>query len=127
MLRFEREVVTALGSAPDQPTRGAVEAFVDGSLRALPEPVRYGVLGETLLLGTYIRLLTVAGRLEDATDLRIRLDAWEGSRISYLRQYVHLFRSMVLFAENELSPEGQAQTHAPPPTEAEPEAQGAGA
>lgn len=117
MLRFEREVVTALGSAPDQPTRGAVEAFVDGSLRALPEPVRYGVLGETLLLGTYIRLLTVAGRLEDVTDLRIRLDAWEGSRISYLRQYVHLFRAMVLFAENELAPD------APGAPEAQPESQ----
>jgi hypothetical protein len=107
MLRFEREVVTALGSAPDQPTRGAVEAFVDGSLRALPEPIRFGILGETLLLGSYIRLLTVAGRLDDHTDLRIRLDTWEGSRISYLRQYVHMFRSLVLFAENELAPEPQ--------------------
>jgi len=104
MLRFEREVVTALGNALDQPTRGAVEAFVDGSLRALPEPVRAGVLGETVLLGTYVGWLRFAGRLATSEDLRHRLDAWETSRISYLRQYVHLFRSMVLFAENELAP-----------------------
>jgi hypothetical protein len=105
MLRFEREVVTALGSAPDQSTRGAVEAFVDGSLRALPEFVRLGVLGETILLGGYVQLLRAAGRLEDELDLRRRLDTWETSRISYLRQYVHLFRSMVLFAEHELGPD----------------------
>lgn len=106
MLRFEREVVTALGNAPDQPTRGAVEAFVDGSLRALPEPIRFGLLGETILLGSYVQLLRGAGRVEDTTDLRLRLDAWEGSRISYLRQYVHMFRSLVLFAENELAADG---------------------
>jgi len=105
MLRFEREVVTALGNAPEQSTRGAVEAFVDGSLRALPEPIRLGLLGETVILGTYVGLLRAAGRVEDTVDLRRRLDAWEGSRISYLRQYVHMFRSLVLFAENELGPD----------------------
>jgi hypothetical protein len=104
MLRFEREVVTALGNALDQPTRGAVEAYVDGTLRAMPEPVRAGVLGETVLLGAYVRWLRLAGRLETAADLRVRLDRWESSRIGYLRQYVHMFRSLVLFAENELAP-----------------------
>jgi hypothetical protein len=104
MLRFEREVVTALGNALDQPTRGAVEAFVDGTLRAMPEPVRAGVLGETILLSAYVGWLRLAGRLETPTDLRLKLDAWETSRISYLRQYVHMFRSFVLFAENELAP-----------------------
>jgi hypothetical protein len=104
MLRFEREVVTALGSALDQPTRGAVEAFVDGTLRAMPEPVRAGVLGETVLLGAYVGWLRRAGRLETTADLRVKLDAWESSRISYIRQYVHMFRSLVLFAENELAP-----------------------
>jgi len=106
MLRFEREVVTALGSAPDPATRSAVEAFVDGTIRALPEFVRLGVLGETILLGTYVELLRKAGRLADEIDLRRRLDAWETSRISFLRQYVHLFRSMVLFGEHELGPDG---------------------
>ena len=110
MLRFEREVVTALGSAPDPDTRGAVEAFVDGSLRALPELARAGVLGESILLGAYVELLRKAGRLADDVDLRRRLDTWETSRISFLRQYVHLFRSWVLFAEHELAPAGPDAT-----------------
>ena len=105
MLRFEREVVTALGSAPDPSTRGAVEAFVDKTLRTMPEVVRLGTFAESVLLGTYVSFLTVAGRLDGAADLRIRLDRWETSRIQYLRQYVHMFRSLVVFAECELAPE----------------------
>lgn len=108
MLRFEREVVTALGSAPDPATRSAVEAFVDGSVRALPELVRFGVLGESILLGAYVEWLRKAGRLADKVDLRRRLDTWETSRISFLRNYVHLFRSMVLFGEHELAPAGSS-------------------
>ena len=102
MLWFEREVVQALGSAPDQETRSAVEAFVDGSLQAMPEPARLGVLAETLLFGTYARLLTLTGRLTGPDDLRALLDGWEESRIGIVRLYVHMFRSLVLFGENEL-------------------------
>lgn len=103
MLSFEREVVDALGTAPNPETRSAVEAFVDGSLRAMPEPIRLGVLAETLLFGSYVRFLTTAGRLDDSEDLRRLLDRWESSRISVVRQYVHMFRSLVLFGENELA------------------------
>lgn len=110
MLRFEREVVTALGNAPDPETRGAVEAFVDKTLRTMPEIVRLGTFAESVLLGGYIGLLTVAGRLDGSTDLRIRLDRWETSRIQYLRQYVHMFRSLVVFAECELAPD-TAEAH----------------
>lgn len=102
MLRFEREVVAALGTARDHPTQSAVEAFVDGSLRAMPETIRLGVVGESLLLGTY-------ARLQGADDLRALLDRWETNRISVVRQYVHMFRSLVLFAENEL-PESEPAT-----------------
>jgi hypothetical protein len=109
MLRFEREVVTALGSAPDPATQGAVEAFVDRTLRTMPELVRLGVLAETLLLGTYVGLLTFTGRLDGSADLRVRLDSWESSKIQYLRQYVHLFRSMVVFAECELAPDADVK------------------
>jgi hypothetical protein len=109
MLRFEREVVAALGSAPDQPTQSAVEAFVDGSLRAMPEPIRAGVLGETLLLGSYARLRGASG-----PDLAALLTSWETSRISVVRQYVHMFRSLVLFAENELSEPSQAASSPEP-------------
>ncbi len=117
MLRFEREVVTALGSAPDPATRSAVEAFVDGTVRALPEFVRFGVLGESILLGTYVELLRKAGRLADEVDLRRRLDTWETSRISFLRNYVHLFRSMVLFGEHELAPAGSPGPDSDPTAE----------
>jgi len=103
MLRFEREVVQALGGAPDQATQSAVEAFVDGSLRAMPEVTRLGVLAESLLFGSYVRWLRAAGRLADRDDLRRRLDRWEASRIGLFRLYVHMFRSLVVFAENELA------------------------
>jgi hypothetical protein len=103
MLRFEREVVTALGSAPDQPTRSAVEAFVDGSLRAMSEPARLGILVETVLLGSYIKLLAVTGQPGGPDDLRARLARWETGRVGVVRLYVRLFRSLVLLSENELA------------------------
>ena len=102
MLWFEREVVQAMGDAPDQATRAAVEAFVDGSLRAMPELTRLGVVAESLVFGSYVRWLTTAGRLVDHRDLRRRLDHWETSRVGVVRLYVHMFRSLVVFAENEL-------------------------
>jgi hypothetical protein len=108
MLRFEREVVAALGTAQEQSTQSAVEAFIDGSLRAMPEPIRLGVVGETMLFGTYARLLRRTGRLDGPEELRAQLDRWESSRIGVVRQYVHMFRSLVLFAENELSAPEQA-------------------
>ncbi len=104
MLRFEREVVRALGSASDRATRSAVEAFVDGSLRAMPEVTRLGVAAETVMFGTYVRTLAAAGRLADEGDLRSLLDRWESSRVGVVRLYVHMFRSLVLFGENELAP-----------------------
>jgi hypothetical protein len=105
MLRFEREVVTALGSALDQPTRSAVEAFVDGSLRAMSEPARFGILAETLLLGSYVRLRGLAGRPDGPDELRARLERWETGPVGLVRLYVRLFRSLVLLSENELSQE----------------------
>jgi hypothetical protein len=108
MLRFEREVVAALGTSREQTTQSAVEAFVDGSLRAMPEPIRLGVVGETVLFGTYAAMLRKAGRLDGPDELRAQLDRWESSRSGVVRQYVHMFRSLVLFAENELSEPGQA-------------------
>lgn len=104
MLWFEREVVGALTTAADQPTQSAVEAFVDGSLRAMPELIRLGVIAESLLLGAYSRYLAMAGLLDrnDPAALRERLDAWETNPIGPVRQYVRMFRSLVLFGENEL-------------------------
>jgi hypothetical protein len=102
MLGFEREVVMALGSAPDQPTRSSVEAFVDGSLRAMAEPARLGILLESLVLGSYVRLTALAGGPAGLDDLRARLERWETGPIGLVRLYVRLFRSLVLLCENEL-------------------------
>jgi hypothetical protein len=110
MLWFEREVVGALTESPDQPLRSSVEAFVDGSLRDMPEHLRAGVAGESVLLGTYVLALRRTGRLPegDSHALAARLESWESSRIGVLRQYVRLMRSLVVFAENELAPAGAA-------------------
>lgn len=109
MLWFEREVVGALTTAADQPTQSAVEAFVDGSLRAMPEFIRFGVIAESLVLDAYSRYLAVAGMLDrnDPAALRERLDAWETSPIGPIRQYVRMFHSLVLFSENELASDEQ--------------------
>jgi hypothetical protein len=108
MLWFEREVVGALTESPDQPIRSFVESFVDGSLRDMPEHLRLGVCGESVLLGTYVTALRRAGRLPegDREALLHRLEAWEVSPVGVLRQYVRMMKSLVVFAENELAPEG---------------------
>ena len=110
MLWFEREVVGALIDTPDQPLRSSIEAFVDGSLRDMPEHLRAGVAGESLLLGAYVAVLRTAGRIDpgDRDDLRRHLAAWEAGPIGVLRSYVRLMKSLVVFAENELAPQGAA-------------------
>ena len=110
MLWFEREVVGALTESPDQPLRSSVESFVDGTLRDMPEHLRAGVIGESVLLGGYVAGLRKLGRLpaDDPAALVEQLDAWETGRIGVLRSYVKLMRSLVILAENELAPEGAA-------------------
>jgi hypothetical protein len=110
MLWFEREVVGTLIAGSDPEARSAIEAFVDGSLRDMPEHLRLGVMGESVLLGTYAGVLRATGRLPagDAEALAELLDGWETSRIGVLRQYVRMMKSLVAFAENELTPEAAA-------------------
>jgi len=102
MLGFEREVVASLVSTADPETRSAVLAYVDGSLRVMPEYLRAGVAAESLLLGTWVRLRGKLGAPD--RPLVEQLDAWEGSRIGPVRQYVRLLRSLALFAECEGAP-----------------------
>jgi hypothetical protein len=103
VLWFESQLVGALMSpAIDGRTRAAVESYVDDALRSMPEHLRAGVLAESLLLGARPRLEHALGRLDD-TVLRARLDGWKTSRIDFVRQYVRLLQSLVLFAENELA------------------------
>ena len=102
MLRFEREVVRSLVASPDDRLRSAVESYVDGALRAMPEYLRAGVAVESVALGAWAGL--TGGRRRGPHALESRLDAWEESRIGLVRQYVRLLRSLVLFAECELAP-----------------------
>lgn len=110
MLWFEREVVGALIETPDQHLRSSIEAFVDGSLRDMPEHLRAGVLGESVLLGAYVAARRAAGRLDrdDRGALLHQLESWEASPIGVLRSYVRMMKSLVVFAENELTVEGAA-------------------
>ena len=97
MLDFERELVAALVTTPDPRLRRDVEAFVEGSLDDMPEFLRLGVLVETVAFAT----LAKATR---ARDLLALFDRLERSPIPLVRQYLRLFRSLVLFAEQELAP-----------------------
>lgn len=105
MLQFERDVVGALGSSPDPTTRSDVETFVDGSLRAMPRHIRAGVLVGSLGLSTWVRLWRPP---TTTTGLADRVHRWESSPLGPVRQYVRMFRSLVLFSEYELAPEPTA-------------------
>jgi hypothetical protein len=105
MLWLERQVVRALTGTDDPLHQAAIETFVDGALRSMPEHLRAGVAAESLGLGVYVRLQLATGRLTDEA-LRDRLDHWEDGPISLVSQYVHMLRSLVLFAEHELAPAG---------------------
>jgi hypothetical protein len=96
MLGFERRFVRALLATGDSDVRERVEDWVDGSLRTMPQHLRLGVLGETIVLSGYT---AVARR-----DLATLPASLERSPLMPLRQYVRLFRSLVLFAEQELTP-----------------------
>ena len=107
MLWFEREVVGALITSPDQPLRSSVEAFVDGTLRDWPEHLRLGVASESVLLGGYVALLRRTGRLApgDRGALLELIEGWESSPIGLLRSYVRAMKSLVVVAEHEMTPE----------------------
>jgi hypothetical protein len=97
VLAFERQVVSRLMSTTDPAHRAAVEAYVDGTLRSMPEHLRAGVAAESVLLGAWARLRRRQGGELD-------LDALDGSPVDVVRQYVRLLRGLVLFAESELAP-----------------------
>ena len=102
MLDFERRVVASLISSADPARRAAVEEFVDGSLRAMPEHLRAGVVAESIVLGAYARV-RAGGRAPGAVETAAVVRRFDGSRLAPVRQYVRLLRSLVLFAEHELA------------------------
>lgn len=103
MLRFEREVVRSLVTSPDDQLRSTIEVYVDGALRAMPEYLRVAVAAESVVLGAWAGVQGRRGG-SDPTALVHLLDRWEESRVGPVRQYVRLLRSLVLFAECELTP-----------------------
>lgn len=102
MLWFEREVVGALVTSDDGGVRSSVEAFVDGALRDMPEVLRAGVAGESVLLGAVAKVMGARGAL-DAEAVNRLLDRLDGVPLPLLGQYPRLMRSLVLMAENELT------------------------
>ena len=96
MLDFERELVAALVTTTDPAARREIEAFVEGSLDEMPEFLRLGVLVETIGVAALAKVRR-GGNLLDLVDLL------ERAPIPLVRQYVRLFRSLVLFAEQELA------------------------
>jgi hypothetical protein len=98
MLWLERQIVAALPTTDEPATRAAIERFVDTSLRAMPEHLRLGITGESLVLGAWLR---GRGPDPDAETVRRAVAGWETSSISVIRQYARLFTSLVLFAEQE--------------------------
>jgi hypothetical protein len=102
MLWLERQVVATLASDVDHRRRIALEGYVDGVLRAMPEHLRFGVAAESIVLGGGELL---ARRLGSRRSLADRLVSWEHSRIGPIRQYVRLLSSLVIFAGEELAPE----------------------
>jgi len=96
MLDFERELVAALITTTDPRLRTEVEAFVEGSLDDMPEFLRLGVLVETVAFAAL-------SKVRRNGDLLALIDLLERSPIPLVHQYVRLFRSLVLFAEQELA------------------------
>jgi hypothetical protein len=103
MLWFEREVVARLTISDDQRTRDAVADFVDGALHDMPEHLRAGIAVASIGLGSVARVVRPApasALAPGAVDPVVR--TLDRSPIGPIRQYVRLFRSLVLFAEQEL-------------------------
>jgi len=93
VLWFERQVVSQLTVEPDPARRDEVESFVAGALHAMPEHLRASIGAASIGLGAIARVSGRSGRI---------VRSLESSPIPQFRQYVRLFRSLVLFAEQEL-------------------------
>ena len=95
MLWFERHAVASLTETTDPEARAAIASFVDGTLDAMPEHLRAGVVVETLGLTLWAKLRRA--------DPGAVVSSLARSPIGLLRQYERLLGSLVLFAEHELA------------------------
>jgi hypothetical protein len=93
VLWFERQVVDQLTTTDDPVRRDEVAAFVEGALRSMPEHLRAAIAAASVFVGAGARVVGVR---------RLSVAALDASPIPQLRQYARMFRSLVLFAEQEL-------------------------
>jgi len=102
MLRFERHVVDRLVTTDDPGRRRDIVTFVDGALAAMPEHLRASIAAASIALGAWagVRRPPAPAGAGRADPLVHALDT---SPVPQIRQYVRLFRSLVLFAEQELA------------------------
>jgi hypothetical protein len=109
MLPYERRVVDALLSSDDPARRTAVADHVGATLAAMPEHLRAGLVGETVLLTTWSAAKRRGRPLAPAHEL-----AWlEGHPIGLVQQWFRALRSLVLLAELEmLDADETARPHA---------------
>ena len=106
MLWFERQVVRTLMSPTlDAGARSAIESYVAATLHSMPEHLRAGVAAESIVLGGRSWLEDRVRRLDDRR-VHTRVARWKNSKLDPVRQYVRLLESLVIFAENELAPDG---------------------
>lgn len=99
VLRFEREVVDRLVTTTDPRRRGEITGFVEGALAHMPEHLRLSIGSASVGLRVLTAVWPPHRSRSGADPLVHSLDT---SPIPPIRQYVRLFRSLVLFAENEL-------------------------
>jgi hypothetical protein len=103
MLPYERRVVDALIGSDDPGLRRAVSEHVSLTLAAMPELIRGGLMGETVLLTTWSTARRRGRPIEPVDEL-----AWlDGHPIGLVRQWVRALRSLVLLAEAELGDEAE--------------------
>jgi hypothetical protein len=98
MLPYERQVVDALISSDDPARRRAVADHMSAVLTAMPEHLRAGFIGETVLLTTW----SAVRRRGRPQDMAAELAWLEAHPIGLVRQWFRALRSLVLFAELEM-------------------------
>ncbi len=98
MLPYERQVVDALLGSDDPDRREAVSEHVGATLAAMPELLRAGLVGETVMLTAWSAARRRGRPFDDADEV-----AWlDGHPIGLVRQWIRALRSLVLLAENEM-------------------------
>lgn len=98
MLAYERRVVDAFLTSDDPERRRAVSEHAGAALAAMPEFIRLGIAGETVLLGSWSALRRRGRPIDPSAEL-----AWlEGHPVGLVRQWARALRSLVLFAEQEM-------------------------